>query len=405
MDFTKKAATKSTSTKLSAKSTATKSTAAKSTAAKLSAKKTATKSRAAKQIIKKTATKSTAAKKTATKLSVPPNYLNTKLFIDKYLKSKKLIKIDKNTYFINKPKYGGVLRDDIVLRSTDLAPGAHPRPIRAVGNPPANFINFLIDRISYIFGVVNDVDRQVYLEIASPTNPPNPADVVLNRLYNSVRNQYPSLYILVVIERTGPGDKKVVLIKLCGGPQGVITRDFGHLSLIVRDDGSQSNPHFTFNRTNPLAGNSETMRLYFNYDYNLRRNFSMSIFGEIIALNAHHLSALHASHDLNATDGIPANYYLSDPESTFVSDLMWLVARYFRNRINNFIDPMRTFRLTYVRNAGTVPAHPINGNNLTANPANPHPVFPNRPPVAPNNVVGQTNVRTLRIDYYGGKNK
>ena len=388
----KKAATKKT----------TKKAATKSTSSKLSAKSTATKSKSSKLSAKSTVTKSST--KSSIKSSIPPDYLNTKLVIDNNLKSKRLIKIDKNTYFINKPKYGGVpdpLRDNVVLTSSQLGPGAHPRDIREVGHPPRNFISFLINQISNIFNVRGRQDHQVYLEIASPTRLPNPQDIVLTRLYNSVRNQYPNLYILVVIERSGPNNKKSVIIKLCGGIPGganVISRDFGHLSLIIGEDGREANPHFTFNRTSPLAGRSEVMRLYFNYDDDIA--FSMPLFGEHIASHAYHLSMLHSEQDLHRTQGIPVDFYLRSREVTFVSDLMWLIARLFRNQINNAIDPMRTFTLVYVSNAGTVPVNLIHGNNLIRGH---HPGLVDRGHVVRHPVMGPTGIRMLNRFYYGGK--
>ena len=381
----KKAATKKAPTKKAA-------TKSKSTSSKLSAKSTATKS----------------STKSSIKSSIPPNYLNTKLVIDNNLKSKRLIKIDKNTFFINKPKYGGVpggvpdpLRNNVVLTSSRLGPGAHPRGIGAVGPPPPHFIRFLIDQISNIFNVIGRQDHQVYVEIASPTRLPNPQDIVLTRLYNSVRNQYPNLYILVIIERSGPNHKKSVIIKLCGGIPGganVISRDFGHLSLIIGQDGRTANPHFTFNRTSPLAGLSEVMRLYFNYDNNIA--FTLPLFGEVIASHAYHLNVLHSEQDLHRTQGIPADFYLDDTEVTFVSDLMWLIARLFRNQINNAIDPMRTFSLVYVSNAGTVPVNLIQGNNLIRGL---HPGLADRGHVVPRPVMGPTGIRLLNRLYYGGK--
>jgi hypothetical protein len=383
---TKKAATRSTSSKLSTRSTS----------SKLSAKSTATKS----------------STKSSIKSSIPPDYLNTKLVIDNNLKSKRLIKIDKNTYFINKPKYGGVpggvpddLRDNVVLTSSQLVPGALPRDIRDVGRPPRHLIRFLINQISNIFNVRGRQDRQVYLEIASPTRLPNPQDIVLTRLYNSVRNHYPNLYILVVIERSGPNNKKSVIIKLCGGIPGdanVISRDFGHLSLIIGEDGREANPHFTFNRTSPLVGHlllpSEVMRLYFNYDDNIA--FTLPLFGEHIASHAYHLSMLHSEQDLHRTQGIPVDFYLRSTEVTFVSDLMWLIARLFRNQINNAIDPMRRFTLVNVSNAGTDPANLIQGNNLIRGN---HPGLVHRGSVVRRPVMGPTGIPMLNKFYYGGK--
>ena len=400
----KKADTKQTVKKAAAKQTARSST--KSTDSKLSAKSTA--SRSSTKSSTKLSAKTTATK-SSTKLSIPPNYLNTKLFIANNLKSKKLIKIDKNTYFINKPKYGGIgndsLRNNIVLTSSGLPLGAHPRPIPHVGPPPSGFISFLINRISNVFDVEDGRDHQVYLQIASPTRLPNPQDIVLTRLYNSVRHQYPNLYILVIIERSGPNYKMNVIIKLCGGianDPNIISRDFGHLSLMIGQDNREVNPHFTFNRTSPLAGGpSEVMRLYFNYDNNIR--YHMPLFGELIASNAYHLSMLHAEQDLHRTVGIPVDYYLRGTEVTFVSDLMWLVARYFRNQINNAIDPMRRFTFDYVANAGTAPANLINGMNLIRGD---HPGLVDRGLVVPQPTMGPTRRYMLnRLLYFGGKNK
>ena len=391
----KKTDAKPKDTKLSAKTSATRSS------SKLSAKTTASRS-SSKLSAKTTATRSSA------KLSIPPDYLNTKLFIDNNLKSKKLIKIDKNTYFINKPKYGGIgngsLRNNIVLTSTGLPLGAHPRPIPHVGPPPSGFISFLINRISNVFDVEDGRNHQIYLQIAGPTRSPSPQDYVLTRLYNSVKHQYPNLYILVVIERSGPRYKMNVIIKLCGGIPGdpnVISRDFGHLSLMIGENNREVNPHFTFNRTGPLAGGpSEVMRLYFNYHNNIR--YSMQNFGELIASNAHHLSMLHSEQDLHRTDGIPVDYYLHGTEVTFVSDLMWLVARYFRNQINNAIDPIRIFTFEHVANAGTEPANLIHGMNLIRGD---HPVLADRASVVPSPNMGPTEVQMLNRFYFGGKNK
>jgi len=410
----KVAGTKSTDTKLSAKSTATRSST--NSSSKLSAKTTATRTStrsSTKLSAKSTATRSStrSSTKLSAKSSIPPDYLNTKLFIENNLKSKKLIKIDKNTYFINKPKYGGIgndsLRNDIVLTSSGLPLGAHPRQIPDVGLPPPGFITFLINRISNVFDVEDGRDHQVYLQIASPTRLPNPQDIVLTRLYNSVSNQYPNLYILVIIERSGPKHKKNVIIKICGGTANdpnVISRDFGHLSLMIGRNNREANPHFTFNRTSPLGVQSEVMRLYFNYDNYIRYTMphTMQLFGELIASNAYHLSMLHAEQDLHRTVGIPVDYYLLGREVTFVSDLMWLVARYFRNQINNAIDPMRRFTLDYVANEGTAPVNLIQGIDLIRGD---HPGLVDRTRVVRRPVMGPTGIRMLNSLYFGGKNK